>query len=255
MPAKMFKKKRLKLPRVGAIRRMIAKRLGAVAAARFDREYRMGPEFPPRVREVTLARLHPKDRQTVLYYPDFKNFQVMIEPNRSLPVKKFFDLFNGLMPEKELKDAYDALTNYRLEFGTTAEDFVRVYSHETVHSCESSHDRVRMWAHPNNHLAIAALYPPGGTTLIARTIVNMEEKWYVKLYGDPMLVTMLQELGYRKFDKLRNPFKMFAFSTLITRYDGNYVELPFFDMKPVRIHHHPETLNLANGMFEVTVTP
>lgn len=254
MPAKMFKKKRAKLPRSGVVRRMIARRLGGSAPARYDREFRMGPEIPAAIREVTLARMHPKDRMQVLYYPDFKNFQVMIEPNRSLPVKKFFDMFNGMIPEKELKEAYEAITDYRLEFGTTEEDWVRIYSHETVHSCESSHDRVRMYVHPENNLAIAGLYPPGGSTLIARSIVNLEEKWYVKLYGDAMLVTKLQELGYRKFDKLRSPFRMYGRCPAM-RFDPNMYEMPFLDIKPCRVQLHPETFNPANGRFVVTVSP
>jgi hypothetical protein len=90
--------------------------------------------------------------------------------------------------------------------------------------------------------------------LIARTIVNLEEKWYVKLYGDPMLVTKLNELGYRRLERLRTPFKMYGFCPAM-RYTPDSWELPYIDIKPVQTIRHPETFNHETGMFDVTISP
>lgn len=252
---KAFKKKRHQLPHPGSVARMIRKNLGVRAFERYQRELRIGLEFPLAIREVTLCRLHPQDKQKVMYYPDLRNFSIVLEPNRVLPIRKFLDLFINMVDQPELEQTHDTLTSYRLEFNTTPEDWIRVYRDENVHSCMSQSEYVKCYVHPENKLALAALYAPGGRQVIARSIVNMDEKWYVRLFGDPTLVHKLNELGYNRLTRPPAPFKMFAAGRPDSgAYDRNNVILPFFDFPYNECTHHPETFDPATRMFEVTVS-
>jgi len=249
---KVFKKKRLKLPRAGAVERMILRDFGQAMHQRYLREMRIGREIPAKIRAVTLARMHHQNRQNIVYYPDIRNFQIVLDPNRSLPVKKFLDMFRGMIDQEELDAAHHALTNYRIEFYRTLEDWVHVYDDENVHTCMSGVDTVRCYVHPENKLALAALYAPGGNRVIARTIVNTEEYWYVRLFGDSMLVAKLQELGYNRLSTPPREFKMYAFCA--NEYAGDKVVFPYFDFPYNSIIHHPETYNPETQLLEISVS-
>lgn len=249
---KFFKKKRLKLPRRGSVERMILSRFGRLSHQRYLRELRVGHELPLAIREVTLARLHPQNRHTIIYYPDIRNFQIVFEPNRSLPIRKFLDMFKGMIDADELEAAHYALTNYRIEFYRNAEEWIQVYADENVHTCMSQSDQVRCYIHPENHLALATMYPPGGTRVVARTIVNTEEKWYVRLFGDPLLVTKLHEMGYNRLATPARMFKMYGFSP--DTYAQDKVTFPYFDFPYNRIDHHPDTYNPETQLFEVSIS-
>jgi hypothetical protein len=249
---KFFKKKRLKLPRPGAVERMILKNLGRTSYQRYLRELRIGRELPIRIREVTLARLHPQNRQNIIYYPDIRNFQIVLEPNRSLPIRKFLDMFRNMIDEEILEASHFALTNYRVEFYKDVDEWMQVYADENVHTCMSGIETVRCYVHPENNLALATLYAPGGSRVIARTIVNTEEHWYVRLFGDNMLVTKLQEMGYNRLGSPPNPFKMYGFCA--NHYASDKVIFPYFDFPHNSIQHFPDTYNPVTGMVEVTVS-
>jgi len=249
---KFFKKKRYKLPRPGAVERMILKRLGRNFQQKYLRELRIGREIPIVIRQVTLARLHPQNRQNIVYYPDLRNFQIVLDPNRSLPIRKFLDMFRGMVEDDVLEAAHYALTNYRLEFYKTVDQWLEVYGDENVHTCMSGTDAVRCYVHPENKLALAVLYAPGGSRVIARTIVNTEDNWYVRLFGDVMLVTKLQELGYNKLSSPPSEFKMYGFCP--HHYTNDRVVFPYFDFPYNNIVHFPDTYNPETQLFEVTVS-
>jgi hypothetical protein len=256
---KQFKKKRTKLPREGAARRLILSKHGSIQAQRYDREVRMGRDIPLKIREACLARMHAHDKNLILYYPDVANFVITLEPNRSLPIRKFFDMFKGMIDDKELEDAYQALTNYRLEIVRSADDFVRIYDDENVHSCMSgpmNAERVRCWEHPENHFSLAAMYAPGGNRVIARTILNTQDMYYVRIFGTDgnsvMLANKLRDLGYHKLNGKPRPFKMYA-RCESRRYDPSMVRTPYFDWEEAFIDQHPETFDAARQRFEITV--
>jgi hypothetical protein len=256
---KQFKKKRTKLPRDGAVARMIRRKHGKLQLGRYERELRMGRDIPLRIRETTLARMHAHDKNLILYYPDIKNFIVTLEPNRSLPIRKFFDMFKGMIDEKELEEAYQALTNYRIEIVRSAEDFVRIYDDENVHSCMSgpmNAERVRCWEHPENHFSLVAMYAPGGNRVIARSIVNTMDMYYVRIFGTDgnsvMLANKLRDLGYHKLNGKPRPFKMYAHCEA-RRYDAGMVRTPYFDWEQAYIDQHPETFNPETRQLEITV--
>jgi len=253
---KFFKKKRFKLPKPGAIRRLVAKTMGARFAQRYDREMALGGEFPERIREATLVRLHPKDRGTVEYYPDIKNFQIVLDPNRKLPVDKFLNLFKGMIDQEVLDRALHDMTNYRLEIYTTLDKWVEVYNDDNVRSCMSGPTNAHLiscYVHPENNLAIAALYAPGGSRVIARSIVNTEEKWYIRNFGDALLVKKLNELGYNKIGRMRGPIKMYGFSSTREHYEGQVWAYPFFDFPDNGRTHTPDSYNPLTQKFEVTI--
>jgi hypothetical protein len=187
-----------------------------------------------------------------LYYPDIRNFQIVGEPNRSLPIGKFLDLFRGMIDKEILDSTLHTLTNYRVEIYTTPEKWLEVYADETVHTCMSGVNTITCYIHPENHLAVAALYAPGGTRVIGRTIVNTEEKWYVRLFGDSMLVNKLNEMGYHRLSSPPTMFKMYGYSPRY--YHRETVAFPYFDFPYNSVVHHPETYNPETQLFEATVS-
>jgi hypothetical protein len=212
----------------------------------------MCPVLPLIIREATLARMDPHRRSNICYYADIKNFTLFEAPNRSLPIEKFLNLFRGMFDQEILDKLVHDLTNYRLEFYTQPEDWIRVYSDETVHSCMSGHSEVRCYAHPQNHLALATLYAPGTNTVIARTIVNTVDKWYIRLFGDPLLVEKLQAMGYRRLNDVPNQFRMYAQITG-DRYDRQALQFPYFDFNCGSVDILHETANMETRLVEIII--
>lgn len=252
---KMFKKRRMKLPRLGATLRLLRKTTQPHIVQRYQREVRLGTQFLQVMRETTLVRLHPHDRSKVQYYPDMRSFQALLEPNRTLPIEKFLAMFSNMVEEKLLKDIHEQLTNYRLVFVNTEQEWFDIYADESggVESCMTGDVEVKQYVHPENNLALAALYAPGGSSVIARTIVNTAEKWYVRVFGDAMMVNKLNEHGYHRLsDRIRTPFKMWGWSP--DGYSRERMVTPYFDFRHNNIETHPETYNRDTGRFEITIS-
>lgn len=250
---KRFKKKHTKIPSEEVVIRLL-RRIDEGLAMRYVRElYRTPDILPEPIRIATLAEFDPCKRQNIRYYPDLHNFQIYSVPNRSLPVPKFLALFRNFLDPAVLDKLEANLTNYRLEFHTTAEKWVQTYADETIDSCMTGCSIVECYAHPQNKLALAALYAPGGNQVIARTIVNTDEKWYVRLFGDPLLVEKLRELGYNKISRTPKAFRMYgrAGSVLVPG-DINY---PYFDFSCTDIEVLPQTHNPETGFVEVIINP
>jgi hypothetical protein len=249
---KFFKKRRTKLPSLGVVPRLIRRLRARVATNRYEAYLNMCPTLPLIIREVTLARMDPHRRSNIMFYPDLKNFLLYEAPNRSLPIDKFLNLFRGMLDQTVLDKLIHDLTNFRLEIYTQPEDWIRVYADDTIHSCMSGHSEVRCYCHPNNKLALAALYAPGSNTVVARTIVNTEEKWYVRLFGDALLVQKLNELGYRKLDDTPREFRMYA-QIMGEHYDRDNLLFPYFDFNCGRITVMHDTANLETRLVEIVI--
>lgn len=252
MAVKFFKKRRTKLPKLGTVPRLIQRRFDGPTRQRYARELMECPSLPLIIREVTLARLDPNKRTNMAFYPDLKNFILYQKPNRSIPIEKFLGMFRTMYDTKVLDKLQEDLTNFRLEFYTKPEDWVRVYSDDTVHSCMSGSSVVRAYCHPDNHLALAVLYAPGSNTVIARTIVNTELKWYVRLFGDPLLVSKLNELGYHRLQGYPPMFRMYA-EIPGDRYDENILTFPYFDFSTSKIDVLHNTQNMETRLVEIVI--
>jgi hypothetical protein len=250
---KRFKKKHAKIPRVEVIRRLI-RRLGPELADKYDDDYEKSLKiFPDEVRAVCLPQFDPGKRQNIRYYPDLHNWAMYDLPNRSLPIPKFLDLFRNYVKQEILDQISHDLTNYRLEFYTTADDWEATYAHEEVDSCMTGTSMVRCYAHPQNKLALAALFAPGGNELIARTIVNTDEKWYVRLFGDPLLVEKLRELGYNKLSGPPRAFRMYGW--VGNHYTKNEYSVPYFDFPNQGVEVLHDTHNPDTGYIELIINP
>jgi hypothetical protein len=251
MVMKRFKKKHTKFPSKEAIRRLI-RRNGADLLSTYDTSYRDSPTVLPEViRATTLAEFDPCKRQNIRYYPDLHNFKINAYPNRSLPISKFLALFRPYMNGALLDQVEVDLTNYRLEFYTEPDKWIAVYADENIDSCMTGSDIVRCYAHPQNKLAIAALYAPGGNTLIARSIVNVDEKWYVRLFGDPLLIEKLREQGYNRINNAPKAFRMYGWAG--RHYIKNEVQYPYFDFQCQQVDILHDTHNPDTGLIEVIV--
>jgi hypothetical protein len=254
MAMKRFKKKHTKLPSKSAVRRLLRREGGDFLVA-YDTLYQDCPAvLPEQIRAVTLAEFDPCKRQNIRYYPDLHNFKLNAYQNRSLPIPKFLALFRPYMDGALLDQVEHDLTNYRLEFYTNPDKWIEVYEHESVDSCMTGTDIVRCYAHPQNKLAIAALYAPGGNTLIGRSIVNTDEKWYVRLFGDTtLLVEKLREQGYDRIYGAPKAFRMYGYAGRV--YNRNEVQYPYFDfsLQDVEILHN--THNPETGLIEVIINP
>ena len=202
---------------------------------------------------MCLPVFDPNKRANISYYPDLHNFTLHERPNRSIPVEKFLNLFRGFLKNEVLDQLAHDLTNYRLEFYTTREDWIEAYTHTEVESCMSNTDVVGCYAHPENKLALAALFAPDGVTMVARTIVNTEEKWYVRLFGDRLLVDKLQEQGYRKLNDPPRRFKMYAVVDNPDRPD--LARTPYFDFAMVGREVVPDTYNRSLNTMEIIINP
>jgi hypothetical protein len=92
--------------------------------------------------------------------------------------------------------------------------------------------------------------------VVARTIVNTEEKWYVRLFGDALLVTKLNELGYKKLGRVPSEFRMYGWvGTGIANYHPDHydVQLPYFDFRCSGTRVLPETYNRDTGFVEMII--
>ena len=248
---KRFKKKHTKIPRPAAVMRLL-RQIDPELYARYVRALAGTPDILPLpIRVATLAEFDPCKRQNIRYYPDLHNFQIYDMPNRSLPVGKFLALFRSFLDPTELDKLEADLTNYRLEFHTDAQKWVDTYADETIDSCMTGCGIVACYAHPQNKLALAALYAPGTNQVIARTIVNTDEKWYVRLFGDPLLVEKLREQGYSKLTRVPRAFRMYGHAgPLLVPGDISY---PYFDFSCSDIEVLTQTHNPDTGYVEVIV--
>lgn len=250
---KRFKKKHTKIPKPEVVRRLI-RTLGPELVLKYEDDYIDSLEmFPESIRAVCLPQFDPGKRQNIRYYPDLHNWAMYATPNRSLPIPKFLNLFRNFIDAKILDQINHDLTNYRLEFYTKPDDWEEVYSHEEVGSCMTGTSIVRCYAHPQNKLALAALFAPESNELIARTIVNTDEKWYIRLFGDLLLVEKLKELGYTKLDHVPRAFRMYGW--VGTHYTRNEYQVPYFDFANPSIQVLHETHNPITGFIELIINP
>lgn len=252
MGTKFFKKRRTKLPSLGAVPRLIRRLRNRPFVNRYDAYLDICPILPLIIREATLARMDPHKRSCIAYYPDIKNFMLYESPNRSVPIDKFLNMFRGMIDQEVLDKLIHDLTNFRLAFYTEPEDWMKVYADDTVHSCMSGHSEVRGYCHPENNLALAVLYAPGSNTVVARTIVNTEAKWYVRLFGDPLLVEKLNALGYRRLDTTPNTFRMYA-QISGSVYDRHNLQFPYFDFNCGRVEILDDTRNMETRLVEIVI--
>lgn len=250
---KRFKKKHSRIPAPEVVRRLI-RRLGPELADKYDDDYDKSLKlFPESIRCVCLPQFDPGKRQNIRYYPDLHNWAMYDLPNRSIPIQKFLDMFRPFVDHAVLDKLNHNLTNYRLEFYTTADDWETAYADEGVDSCMTGTSIVRCYAHPQNKLALAALYAPGGNQLIARTIVNTDEKWYIRLFGDPLLVEKLRELGYNKINRAPYAFRMYAWAGY--HYTKGEYQVPYFDFSNQGVEVLHDTHNPDTGYIEIIVNP
>lgn len=209
--------------------------------------------IPEPIRITTLAEFDPNRRQNIRYYPDLHNFKIFDEPNRSLPVPKFLGTFRQFIDQSTVEKLEHDLIAYRLEFLTTPSAWVDAYADQTggVKSCMTGSMLAQCYCHPQNKLALAVLYAPGGNSLVARTIVNTDEKWYVRLFGDELLVKLLNEQGYYKLNRTPAEFRMYGHAG--RRFTAGSVQTPYFDFSCLANRALPETHNPDTGLVEIII--
>jgi hypothetical protein len=248
---KNFKKKHFKLPREAAVVKLLHK-TDPLLVRKWERLMEQSPDILPReLRAACLAQFDPGRRTNIRYFPDLHNFQIYDLPNRSLPIEKFLTTFKPFIGAEKVVELQAALTDYRLVFHTAPDDWVAAYANSSVvSSCQANTTEVKYYAHPQNKLALAALYAPSSSTLIARTIVNLEEKWWVRLFGDKLLLDKLQEMGYRKGDRPRE-FRMYAYTG--REYNPTMLVTPYFDFSCTGRRPLPETHDPGTGLVEIIV--
>lgn len=252
---KKFKKKHTKIPSKEVVMRLLRleDRFGHLLA-KYTQRFNQTPQIIPEpIRVVCLAEFDPNRRQNIRYYPDLHNFILYDEPNRSLPVPKFLDLFRRYIDSTVLDQLVHDLTAYRLEFITTPEGWLAAYADASggVKSCMTLSPLANCYYHPQNKLALAVLYAPGGNTLVARTIVNTDEKWYIRLFGDDLMVKLLNEQGYYRLDRPPREFRMYA--NVGRRYSEANLQYPYFDFSCLSCHPVPETHNPETGLVDVII--
>lgn len=248
---KKFKKKHFKLPREAAVVKLL-QRTDPLLVRKWEILMNQTPDILPReLRAVCLPMFDPGKRANIRYFPDLHNFQLYEIPNRSLPIDKFLDTFQQFIGPEKVAECKAALTDYRLVFHSTREEWIAAYANTaSVTSCQSNTTEVGCYAHPQNKLALAALYAPGGNNLIARTIVNVEEKWWIRLFGDTLLLEKLQAQGYRKMDRPRE-FRMYAVAG--RTFDPTHFVTPYFDFSCTGRRALPETHNPTTGLVDIIV--
>ena len=250
---KRFKKKHTKIPRQEVVVRLL-QQIDSELSIRYVRELARTPEMIPEpIRVATLAEFDPGRRQNIRYYPDLHNFRLYDTPNRSLPVNKFLATFRQFIDPAEIDKLEHDLTAYRLEFITTPDGWVNAYADESggVKSCMTGSVLARCYCHPQNKLALAVLYAPGSDAIVARTIVNTDEKWYVRLFGDELLVNKLNELDYYRLNKAPGEFRMYG--NVGRRYTPGSVAMPYFDFSCLSNEAQPDTHNPDTGLVEVII--
>lgn len=250
---KKFKKKHTRIPSEDVVIRML-RRIDDRLAERYTYalDHHCPDVLPKPIRVATLAEFDPGKRGNIRYYPDLHNFQIYDIPNRSLPIAKFLGLFRNYLDARVLDALEQELTNFKLKFHTTVDEWLQVYSDEAIDSCMTGCDIVKCYVHPQNKLALAALYAPGGG-LISRSIVNTDEKWYIRLFGDPLLGDKLREQGYNKLSGPPYAFRMYGFagSTLVP----NEVQVPYFDFPCQNRQVLADTFNPQTGLVELIINP
>lgn len=250
---KKFKKKHTKIPRKEVIVRML-RQIDSTFVERYENLLSYTPEILPLpIRVATLAEFDPNKRQNIRYYPDLHNFKINETPNRSLPIDKFLNLFRTFIDPAVLTQLELDLTNYRLEFYTTREKWIEVYDDNTVDSCMTSCSIVECYSHPQNKLALATLYAPSTNKVVARTIVNTDQKWYVRLFGDILLINKLKELGYSRLEHVPSTFRMYGYAG--ASYVPGEVHYPYFDFSCSGVEVLAETHNPETGLIEVIINP
>jgi hypothetical protein len=252
---KKFKKKHTKIPSKEVVMRLLARDdpEGALLH-KYNSTFERTPTIIPEpIRVACLAEFDPCRRQNIRYYPDLHNFRLYEVPNRSLPVDKFLGAFRSFIDPAEADKLLHDLTAYRLEFITTPEGWVNAYMDDSggVKSCMTNSPLARCYAHPQNKLALAVLYAPGGMSVVARTIVNTDEKWYVRLFGDELLVKKLNEQGYFKLNTTPGEFRMYGHAG--TRYTPGSVHMPYLDFSCLSNEVQPTTHNPDTGLIEVII--
>jgi hypothetical protein len=252
---KKFKKKHTKIPSKEVVMRLLAKEdPDGDLLAKYHRCFDRAPELIPEpIRVACLAEFDPNKRTNIRYYPDLHNFRLFDTPNRSLPVDKFLNLFQRFIDPIIIQQLQHELTAYRVEFLTRPEDWIAAYQDTSggVESCMTNSILVRCYCHPQNKLALAVLYAPGGNSIVARTIVNTDDKWYIRLFGDPLLVTKLNELGYYKLTRAPAEFRMYG--EVGTRYLRDNVRFPYFDFSVLGNQPIPDTHNPDTGLVETII--
>lgn len=248
---KKFKKKHSRLPREGAVVKLL-RRTDPLLVRKWERIMERTPDILPRnLREATLAEFDPGKRTNIRFFPDLHNFTIFENPNRTLPIDKFLATFEQFIGADKVAELKVALTDYRLVFHKTMDEWIAAYANASaVTSCQTNSTEVRCYAHPDNKLALAALYAPGGNTLIARAIVNVEEKWWVRLFGDHLLLDKLQAQGYSKVTR-PHEFRMYAVAG--RTFDANLLTTPFFDFSCRSRRALPETHNPETGLVDIIV--
>lgn len=248
---KKFKKKHFKLPREGAVVKLL-QRTDPLLVRKWERLMALTPDILPReLRAACLAQFDPGKRSNIRFFPDLHNFQIYDNPNRSLPIEKFLATFAPFLGAPKCAELMQQLTDYRLVFHTTPDEWVQAYANSSVvSSCQANTTEVKCYVHPANKLALAALYAPGGDTLIARTIVNVEEKWWVRLFGDSLLLDKLQAQGYHKGER-PHEFRMYAIAG--RTFNPNLLTTPYFDFSCKTRRPLPETHDPETGLVEIII--
>lgn len=250
---KKFRKKHSRIPSEEAVIRMLRRIRPNLADRYIYTLDQVCPDILPKpIRIATLAQFDSGKRGNIAYYPDLHNFDIYDLPNRSLPIPKFLAMFRSYMDPTELDALEKALTNFRLEFYTTVEKWVEVYANEAIDSCMTGCDIIKCYVHPQNKLALAALYAPGGA-LISRSIVNTDEKWYVRLFGDPLLGDKLREQGYNRLCRAPYAFRMYGYAGPILV--PTEVQTPYFDFPLQTQQVLADTFNPQTGLVELIINP
>jgi hypothetical protein len=251
---KRFKKKHTKIPSKEVVLRMLRRKDPALLQKFLDYYPDCPSLLPEPIRIATLAEFDPNKRSNIRYYPDLHNFELYSTPNRSLPIPKFLALFRQYIDTSILDTLEAELSHFRLLFHTTPEAWLDAYADDGVDSCMTGCDIVCCYCHPQNKLALAALYAPGGNQLIARSIVNVDEKWWIRLFGDTLLLAeKLQEQGYTRLSRPPYAFRMYGY--VGRNYIRNEVSYPYFDFQCQRVEVLHDTHNPDTGLIEVIINP
>jgi len=252
---KRFKKKHTKIPRKEVVMRLLAKEdPDGDLLLKYNQTFERTPAMiPESIRVACLAEFDPCRRQNIRYYPDLHNFRLYDHPNRSLPVDKFLNAFQQFIPPEIVEKLLHDLTAYRLEFLSRPDDWTTAYTDQSggVKTCMTNSPLARCYAHPNNNLALAVLYAPGGNSVAARTIVNVQEKWYIRLFGDELLVKKLNEQGYYRLDGAPGEFRMYGDAG--ARFVAGNVRVPYFDFPCISNRPLPDTHNPDTGLVDIII--
>lgn len=162
------------------------------------RDWPREPEyFSPEVYRATAAHRAESDPTKVACYPtraDARRGREVV-----MSAGKFFAAVYPQWAPAQVQERAEryalAGSEAALKFATTAEEWITAYaSARGFSSCMEGEECVRVYAYPDNGLALAYMEFEGET--IARCIVNTERKLYVRVYGDCRIKYALEALGY-----------------------------------------------------------